>query len=592
MADQHKRPGQNGRYNEKRENVRGEKAAYGERRTREGRHAGGSANVRDARSAADRRGYADRPFSSGRSFDAERSPREGRPFNENRPAQGGRAFSTGRPAGGDRPFRSAGQEKHDASFRNERPARGDGRNGGERQARGERRDRAMAAKPAITARDAALRALGDVVARGAYASQAIDRQLTENTISPEDRRLATGIFYAAVENRLRIEHVLAPFIKNSPAPIVRDILHIACAQLLYLDRVPDHAVVDEAVKQTRRMKGQQVTGFVNVVLRNVIRARDDGTLAEPDADDPVKYMSAKYSVSEDLAGTLIDAYGAEEAERICAFRPKEHTQTVRANFMTTSDAELGGYLAENGVEYRQGSVPGALTCLRPGALAGLEGYRKGMYSLQGESSMLAAYAMQARPGMNVLDACAAPGGKSAMLCEMMEGTGRVYAWDVHEHRVELIRAAGRRLRLYNLRPAVRDARQEYGQFEGLMNAVLVDAPCSGLGVIADKPDIRIRFNRKELDELVPLQRDILANCARFVKVGGLLVYSTCTILPEENEKQVREFLNSNPQFAPDTDDSWLPEKYRPLMKDGMLQLMQHRDGTEGFFIARMRRKCI
>ena len=547
MADQHNRPGQNGRPAPEAGNVRGGSGA------RRNRPAG------------------------------ERSMRIGKPAGGERPLGDAKHAQSGRNANGGRPFR------------NERPAKAGGQLRGERPMRGERpgkNDRAKPAKPAITARDAALRALGDVVARGAYASQAIDRQLAENSISPEDRRLATGIFYAAVENRLRIEHVLAPFIKNSPAPIVNDILHIACAQLLYLDRVPDHAVVDEAVKQTRRMKGQQVTGFVNVVLRNVIRARDEGALAEPDAGDAVRYMSVKYSVSEDLVNALIDAYGAEEARRICAFRPQEHTQTVRANFMTTSDAELGRYLSENGVEYREGNVPRALTCLRPGALAGLEGYRRGMYSLQGESSMLAAYAMQVRPGMNVLDACAAPGGKSAMMCEMMNGTGRVYAWDVHEHRVELIRAAGKRLKLYNLRPTARDARLEYEQFDGLMNAVLVDAPCSGLGVIADKPDIRIRFKKNELDELVPLQRDILANCARFVKVGGLLVYSTCTILPEENEKQVRQFLNSNPQFAPDTDDSWLPEKYRPLMKDGMLQLMQHRDGIEGFFIARMRRMCI
>lgn len=542
-----------------------------------------------------------RPGQNGRPAPEAGNVRGGSGVRRNRPA-GERSMRIGKPAGGERPL---GDAKHAQSgrnanggrpFRNERPAKAGGQLRGERPMRGERpgknNDRAKPAKPAITARDAALRALGEVVARGAYASQAIDRQLTENSISPEDRRLATGIFYAAVENRLRIEHVLAPFIKNSPAPIVNDILHIACAQLLYLDRVPDHAVVDEAVKQTRRMKGQQVTGFVNVVLRNVIRARDEGALAEPDAGDAVRYMSVKYSVSEDLVSALIDAYGAEEAGRICAFRPQEHTQTVRANFMTTSDEELGRYLSENGVEYREGNVPRALTCLRPGALAGLEGYRRGMYSLQGESSMLAAYAMQVRPGMNVLDACAAPGGKSAMMCEMMNGTGRVYAWDVHEHRVELIRAAGKRLKLYNLRPTARDARLEYEQFDGLMNAVLVDAPCSGLGVIADKPDIRIRFKKNELDELVPLQRDILANCARFVKVGGLLVYSTCTILPEENEKQVRQFLNSNPQFAPDTDDSWLPEKYRPLMKDGMLQLMQHRDGIEGFFIARMRCMCI
>ena len=443
-----------------------------------------------------------------------------------------------------------------------------------------------------TARDAALSALAEVISRGAYASQAIDRQLSAGDLSPEDRRLATGIFYAAVENRLKIEFILKPFIKNAPAPVIRDILHIACAQILFLDRVPDHAAVDEAVKQTRRLKGQELTGFVNVVLRNVIRARDDGSLAKPDPEDQVGSMSTDYSVSPDLAETLIEAFGVETAREICAFRPKDHAQSVRPNLLTSSDGELESWLDSQKIEWKKGIVPHAYRCAHPGALAETEGYRKGRFSLQGESSMLAACAVQAKNGMNVLDACAAPGGKSALLCETMNGTGRVYAWDVYEHRVELIRAAAKRLRLYNLRPSARDARQPYEPFENLMNAVLVDAPCSGLGVLADKPDIRLRFNRKELDELLPLQRDILANCAKFVKVGGLLVYSTCTILPQENEEQVRAFLRENPQFAPDNDDSYLPEQFRPLMKDGMVRFMQHRDALEGFFIARMRRKCL
>ena len=447
-------------------------------------------------------------------------------------------------------------------------------------------------QPAANPRDVALAALCEVTEKGAYASQAIDRQISCVHLSPEDRRLATSIFYAAVENRLTLDCVMAPFIKAAPDPVIREILHIACAQILCLDRIPDHAAVDEAVKQARRKKGQSVTGFVNAVLRGVLRARDEGTLARPETEDPIQRMSVTYSVSRDLAQVLCDAYGPEEAEKICAFRSKEHTQTVRPNSMSCTPAELEKYLTAQGISFTPGAVPDSYRCTRPGALAALDGYRRGLYSLQGESSILAARAMEARPGMTVLDACAAPGGKSAYMCEAMNGTGRVYAWDVHGHRVDLIRAAGKRLRLYNLRPSEHDARKPYEAFDLLMNAVLVDAPCSGLGVLADKPDIRLHFSKGELAELLPLQKEILANCARFVKVGGLLVYSTCTILPEENQRQVEAFLRENPQFAPDTGDDWLPERFRPLWKDGMLQLLQHRDGVEGFFIARMRRKCL
>ncbi len=195
-----------------------------------------------------------------------------------------------------------------------------------------------------------------------------------------------------------------------------------------------------------------------------------------------------------------------------------------------------------------------------------------------------------RAGDRVLDACAAPGGKSALIAEMMGDVGRVYAWDVHEHRVEMIRAAKRRLKLDSLRPAVRDARKPCEDFELLMDAVLVDAPCSGLGVLADKPDIKYRLTDESIEQLIVLQREILENCAAFVKVGGLLVYSTCTILPEENEQQVRAFLEKHPEFALVEDNSYLPEPLRARSKGGMAQFFSHLDGIEGFFIARMLRK--
>lgn len=206
--------------------------------------------------------------------------------------------------------------------------------------------------------------------------------------------------------------------------------------------------------------------------------------------------------------------------------------------------------------------------------------------------MLAAQAVQARPGMQILDACAAPGGKTCLMAEKMRGSGRVYAWDVHPHRVELVRAAARRLELENVRPAVHDARKVLESMELAMDAVLVDAPCSGLGVMADKPDIRFRVTEEELNALPALQGQILDACAQMVKVGGRLVYSTCTILPEENEIQVRAFLERHPEFEIDESTGWLPEALRGRMQGGMLQLLPNRDGVEGFFIARMRRRSV
>ena len=483
-----------------------------------------------------------------------------------------------------------------------RKPRGDGRQAGRGGAKADRRparnrrteqrpgpDR----RPRVSARDAALRALQDVVRGDAYAAQALNRRLEEARLKPEDSRLAASLFYSAVENRLYIEHMLGRFMDQRPEPVVNDILHIAAAQILFMDRVPDHAAVDEAVKQVRTARREGFTGLVNGVLRNLIRDRDAGALALPDRQsDPVAWFRARYSVSASAARRLIDAYGLETAEAIAAWTPDRRAQTVRPNRLRMDAAAFEGWLTGQGLNWRRGIVEDAYIVSGAGNLSAHEGYRQGFFSIQGQSAMLAAQAAEAKPGMQILDACAAPGGKTCLMAERMGTSGRVHAWDVHPHRVELIRAAARRLGLENVRPAERDARRPVESMKLSMDAVLVDAPCSGLGVIAEKPDIKYRQTEEGLNALPPLQLQILTACAGAVKVGGLLVYATCTVLPEENEKVVRAFLSEHPAFEPDGDDGWLPGALRPLYQEGMLQILPHRDGMDGFFIARMRRKGI
>lgn len=446
-------------------------------------------------------------------------------------------------------------------------------------------------RPRLTARDAALRALQDVVRGEAFASQALDRRLEEARLKPDDRRLAAGLFYSAVENRLYLAYMLGRFMEQKPEPVVNDILHLAAAQLLFMDRVPDHAAVDEAVKQVRAARREGFTGLVNAVLRGLIRARDAGELTLPDREgDPLDWLSVKYSIARPAARRLIDAYGLDEAAAIAGWTPDHRAQTVRPNRLRTDPAAFEKWLDGQGLKWRRGTVEDAFIVENAGNLASTEGYRRGLFSIQGESAMLAALAVEPRPGMQILDACAAPGGKSCLMAERMGTSGRVYAWDVHPHRVELIRAAARRLGLENVRPSERDARKPLDSLSLSMDAVLVDAPCSGLGVIAEKPDIKARQTEEGLSALPPIQRDILDACSGAVKVGGRLVYATCTLLPEENEAQARAFLERHPEFAPDEATDWLPEALRPRMKDGMLQILPNRDGLEGFFIARMRRK--
>ena len=204
--------------------------------------------------------------------------------------------------------------------------------------------------------------------------------------------------------------------------------------------------------------------------------------------------------------------------------------------------------------------------------------------------MLSAQAVDGKRGMQVIDCCAAPGGKTAYLAEAMQGTGRVYALDLHEHRVLLIQSQMRRLKLDNVRPMVRDAAQVREEWIGTADAVLLDAPCSGLGVMDNKPDIKIRMTEAAVRELAALQEKLLDACCQYVKKGGTLVYSTCSLLPEENGEQIRRFLDRNPGFSLDRLPESFDERFRERhQSDGGLQLLPHRDQMEGFFIARMRR---
>ena len=217
-------------------------------------------------------------------------------------------------------------------------------------------------------------------------------------------------------------------------------------------------------------------------------------------------------------------------------------------------------------------------------------FQAGRFSIQSQSSMFAALAIETRPGMQLLDVCAAPGGKTCYLAERLNGTGRVQSWDLHPHRVKLIEAQARRLRLDNVRPMARDATVFREELERTMDAVLLDAPCSGTGVMAGKPDVKYRVTAGDVDALAATQQALLETCCRYVKPGGQLVYSTCSILPEENALQLRRFLENHPEFTllplPDSFPAALRERYGA---EG-LQLLPHRDHLDGFFIARMGRK--
>ena len=262
---------------------------------------------------------------------------------------------------------------------------------------------------------------------------------------------------------------------------------------------------------------------------------------------------------------------------------------MRVNYLRCDDARLRALFADEELEFSAGIVPGTYKVKNAGDMTRMRAFQNGLFTIQGESSVIAARMVGAKPGQTVLDACAAPGGKTAVLSEMMNDTGRVYAWDTHAHRVELIRGTANRLKLENVRPAVKDASAPRPDMAMTLDAALIDAPCSGTGVMLEKPDVKYRVSREGVASLCRTQSEILDAVAPMVKVGGTLVYSTCSILPQENGQQIEAFLARHPEYEILPMGAELPEALARHETGTGLQMFAHRDGTDGFYVCRLRR---
>ena len=441
----------------------------------------------------------------------------------------------------------------------------------------------------VGARRAALEVLRDVHENGAYAQLSLNEKLNGNALNPADKRLATNIVYGTLENQIRIDYALDRFMERPVQEIAqRDILRMSAYQILFLDRVPDSAAVNEGVNLAKGMGMESSAGFFNAVLRNLSRGKEE--LPWPKKEENLReYLHIMGSMPHWIVDRLISAYGEEEAEKIVMYRETEHPVVVRSNLMKNSDGELETLLSKKGWEFRRGLAPHAYLVTGAESIGLDIDYREGAFSIQGQSSMLAVEAVEAKPGMKILDACAAPGGKSAYLCEKMQGTGRVFAWELHEKRAMLLESMKRRLNLENLRISVRDASEPKPDMERTLDAVLLDAPCSGLGVMVQKPDLKHRLKEEDVALIVEQQRKLLNAVSAYVKPGGLLVYSTCSILPEENKAQVEAFLANHPEYTVEELPKVFPESLREQQSPLGLQLLGYRDDVEGFYIVRLRR---
>lgn len=445
----------------------------------------------------------------------------------------------------------------------------------------------------VNLRELSLEVLLKVLEDGEYSSAIIGQVLTVyQYLEKQERAFLTRLCEGTIERALELDYILNQFSKvkvKKMKPVIRNILRMGVYQLKYMEQVPDSAACNEAVKLAQRKGFHNLKGFVNGVLRNVGRNLDK--IAYPAKEEnPLLYLSVRYSMPEWIVTLWITQYGLEQAETMLKAGFTERPTTIRCNCDKISVKELKEILSKEQVTVEDGVyVDTALRISDYNYLQKLESFRDGLFTVQDESSMLVALAAGIKEGDQIVDVCAAPGGKSLHAAELLHGTGNVSARDLTEQKISKMEENKRRLGVENLDVKVWDATLKDESMEGKADVVIADLPCSGLGVMGKKNDIKYKVSTEGMEELAKLQRQILQVVSSYVKMGGTLIYSTCTVNQAENEENMR-WIEKELGFTLDSLDSFLPQSlHNNTTKKGYLQLLPGIHKTDGFFLARFRK---
>ena len=435
--------------------------------------------------------------------------------------------------------------------------------------------------------------LAKVDTRKAYADILLDQALKNATLNERDRALLTELTYGALRWRGNIDAQLSRYLRQPLAkmdPLIRNLLRVSIYQLRFLDKIPDHAAVNEAVELARNHSGGKSAGFVNAVLRNFLRSKDRVIGLAP-KDESVAGLAVTYSHPEWLVKRWIDEFGAEAAKTLMHANNQRATLVLRVNCLKCTRVKLLDRFLEAGIkaEATQWS-PQGISVLSGPAVDKLPGFAEGYFQIQGEASQLVTYIVSPLSGERILDACAAPGGKSTHLGEFMKDEGELVAIDISARGIAKIRENAARLGLKSLRVLSADASAELAdKVRGPYDRVLVDAPCSGLGTLRGHPEIKWHRDENDIRRLSRLQSKILSRVAGYLKPGGVLVYATCTLSREENEEIVESFLAHHKEFELEDAARYLPGQATHMVREKYFVALPHRDHTDGFFAARMRR---
>ena len=442
----------------------------------------------------------------------------------------------------------------------------------------------------INVRGEALKALMMILEDG-RPSHLVIRECLANLpeMDKRDRGFFTRLCEGTVEQLIRIDYVLGkcsstPIKKTKP--MIRTLLRMSVYQLLFMDSVPDSAVCNEAVKLAVKRGFSGLKGYVNGVLRGVCRLDQSETLPEADTDRD-GYLSVRYSMPLWLIKTLSETYGTDRMETILNGFLTERPVTARINLSRTEKEYVITSLENEGVEVSpMDDFPEVLVLKQTGNLAELTAMKEGWIQIQDIASMLPVFAAKLQPGETVLDVCAAPGGKTLHAADVLSGTGRVYSRDLSQEKADMILENAERNKLPGITVSVHDATVLDPAFEGKADVVIADLPCSGLGIIGKKPDIKYRMTAGQIEELALLQREILNIVVRYVKPGGRLIFSTCTLSRQENRDNRSWFMDTFPEFSPiPLEDAHFSAFGESTTGEGYIQLLPGIHPCDGFYVA-------
>lgn len=447
------------------------------------------------------------------------------------------------------------------------------------------------------ARETALKTLYKIDKEGAYSNIALDEMIKQNNknLNDKDVGLISEIVYGVTTWRLTLDEVIK---KHSSiklkkiSPWILNILRMAIYQIIFLDKIPKSAAVNEAVKLAKRYGHKSSSGFVNAILRKVTKQDYEEIFKETDEVEKIsKTTSMPKWIIEELNKEGLDINDIFEICKYSNIRPKI---SIRVNKLKTNKKELIEKLEKRGIKVEEGILEDFLFLDKSKNIENIEEFQDGLFTVQDEAAGLTALILNPKKGQIILDACSSPGGKTTYIGEIVENDAQIEAWDIHEHRVKLVEQTARRLGIINIDTKVQDATKHKEEYFEKFDKILLDVPCLGLGVLRRKPDIKWQRKKENIEEITEIQYNILRNCSKYLKKDGEIVYSTCSILKDENQKVVKRFLDENLNFELQEIllQSYIKngeeffEKY--LINKQFLQVYQNQK-TDGFFICKMRK---